>query len=119
MLVADDDEFQRKLVARILEAENYRVLFAASGLEVLSLLHKTRPDLVLMDIMMPDLDGVETTRRLKAVPQFAAIPVIMITGKSEKNVVAASLQAGAAGFLVKPFERNTLLAKVAQALRGN
>lgn len=118
VLVADDDEFQRKLMARILEAENYRVLFAGSGLEVLSLLRKTRPDLILMDVMMPDLDGVETTRRLKAVPQFAAIPVIMITGQSEKSVVAESLQAGAAGFLVKPFERDTLLAKVAQALRG-
>ena len=118
ILVADDDEFQRKIVARILEAENYRVLFAGSGLEVLSLLRKTRPDLILMDVMMPDLDGVETTRRLKAVPQFAAIPVFMITGKSEKSIVAESLKAGASGFLVKPFERDTLLAKVAQALRG-
>ena len=89
--MADDDEFQRKLMARILEAENYRVLFAGSGFEVLSLLRKTRPDLILMDVMMPALDGVETTRRLKAVPQFAAIPVIMITGQSEKSVVAESL----------------------------
>lgn len=54
---------------------------------------------------MPDLDGVETTRRLKAVPQFAAIPVFMITGQSEKSVVTESLQASASGFLVKPFER--------------
>ena len=119
VLIADDDEFQRKLVARILAAENYRVLFAGSGLEVLSLLRKTRPDLILMDVMMPDLDGIETTQRLKAVPQFAGTPVIMLTGNSEKTTVAASLKAGACGFLVKPFERDTLLAKVAQALRGN
>ncbi len=106
-------------MARILEAENYHVIFAANGFEVLSLLRKTRPDLILMDVMMPELDGVETTRRLKAAPQFAGTPVIMITGNSEKTIVAASLKAGASGFLVKPFERDTLLAKVAQALRGN
>ncbi|MDO8960406.1 MAG: response regulator [Rhodocyclaceae bacterium] len=117
VLVADDDEFQRKIVARILEAENYHVLFAGSGLETLSLLRKTRPDLILMDVMMPDLDGVETTRRIKAVPQFVRIPVIMVTGNSEKAVVAECLKAGASGFLVKPFERDTLITKVAQALR--
>ncbi|MBA3032274.1 MAG: response regulator [Gammaproteobacteria bacterium] len=118
VLVADDDEFQRKIVARILAAANYHVLLAASGFETLSLLRKTRPDLILMDVMMPDLNGIETTRRLKAVPQFVGIPVIMITGNSEKSVVAGCLKAGAVGFLVKPVERDTLLAKVAQALRG-
>lgn len=119
VLVADDDEFQRKIVTRVLEAENYRVLSAGSGLETLSLLRKTRPELILMDVNMPALDGIETTRRLKAVPRLAGIPVIMITGNSEKTIVTESLKAGASGFLVKPFERDTLLAKVAQALRGN
>ena len=118
VLMVDDDELQRKLVAKILEAENYRLLFAGSGFEALGLLRGTRPDLILMDVMMPDMDGVEATRRLKAAPQTAGIPVIMITGKSEKNVVTESLRAGAKGFLVKPFERDTLIAKVRQALNG-
>jgi CheY-like chemotaxis protein len=69
-----------------------------------------------MDVMMPNMDGVEATRRLKTVPQFAGIPVIMLTGKSEKNVVTESLKAGATGFLVKPFDRDTLITKVKQAL---
>jgi len=116
VLVVDDDEFQRKIVARILDAENYHLLFAGNGFEALGLLRRTRPDLILMDVMMPDMDGIEATRRLKAVPQFAGIPVIMLTGQSEKNVVAESLKAGASGFLVKPFERDTLIAKVRQAL---
>lgn len=118
VLVVDDDEFQSKIVAHILEAENYHLLFAVNGFEALGLLRRTRPDLILMDVMMLDMDGVEATRRLKAVPQFAGIPVIMLTGKSEKNVVTESLKAGATGFLVKPFDRDTLITKVKQALNG-
>ena len=118
VLVVDDDEFQSKIVAHILEAENYNLLFAVNGFEALGLLRRTRPDLILMDVMMPDMDGVEATRRLKAVPQFTGIPVIMLTGKSEKNVVTESLKAGATGFLVKPIDRDTLITKVKQALNG-
>ena len=65
---------------------------------------------------MPEMDGIEATRRLKAVPRFAAIPVIMTTGKSEGHVVVDSRKAGATGFLVKPFARDTLIAKLRQAL---
>lgn len=73
----------------------------------------TRPDLVLMDVLMPGMDGIETTRRLKAIPQLAAIAVIMITGKSQGTAVVTSMQAGASDFLVKPFDRDKLIAKVA------
>jgi PleD family two-component response regulator len=66
---------------------------------------------------MPSIDGIETTRRLKSVPHLAKIPVIMITGKSEGNVVVESLKAGAADFVVKPFERAALLGKVARLAR--
>ena len=118
VLMVDDDELQHKLVARILEGENYRLIFAANGVEALSILRKTRPDVVLMDFMMPEMDGIEATRRLKAAPQFAKLPVIMITGQSKGGVVIDSLKAGATGFLVKPFERDTLIAKLRQALNG-
>lgn len=118
VLVVDDDELQQKLVAKILAAENYRLIFAASGVEALAALRKTRPDVILMDFMMPGMDGIEVTRRLKTVPQFAKLPVIMITGKSEGSVVVDSLKAGASGFLVKPFVRDTLLAKLREALNG-
>lgn len=116
VLVVDDDEFQRKLVAKILEEENYHIVFAASGIEALNALRKTRPDLILMDIMMPDMDGMEVTRKLKAMPQLVDIPVIMVTGRSEKHTVTASLKSGATDFIAKPFVRETLIAKVASAL---
>lgn len=117
VVMVDDDEFQRKIVSKILEEENYRLVFAAGGVEALSVLRKTRPDLILMDIMMPDMDGLEVMRQMKTVPRLADIPIIMITGKSEKNIVTESLKAGATGFVVKPFARDTLLGKVAKVLR--
>lgn len=116
ILVVDDDEFQCKTVRELLAAERYQVLFANSGLAALNMLRKLRPDLILMDIRMPDLDGIETTRRLKAMPHFAQVPVIMISGKSEGTAVRDSILAGALDFVVKPFERDTLLAKLDHAL---
>ena len=117
ILVVDDDEFQRNIVSTLLAAESYRLVFAGGGVEALNIMRKTQPDLILMDIMMPDMDGIETTRRLKTMPQFAKVPVIMVTGKSEGAAVRDSIKAGAANFIVKPLDRDTLLAKVVHALR--
>ena len=117
VLVVDDDNFQWTIIAKILEPLKYRVLYAESGLAALELLRNVRPDLVLMDLMMPDVNGIDTTRRLKAIPALANLPVIMMTGKSEGDIVIQSLQAGAIDFVVKPVERETLVGKVAQILR--
>ena len=111
ILVVDDDEFSQKVVARILEREGYEVMFAGSGTEALNLLRKTRPSLVLMDYMLPDQDGVETTRRLKQ-SDSAGIPVIMLTGQSSRDTVIRSLAAGAVDFVAKPISPQALLAKV-------
>ena len=116
VLIVDDDDFQRKLMARLLEAENYALMFAATGAEALASVRKRRPNLILMDVAMPDMNGVEVTRRLKATEQLAGIPVVMITGHSQKGVVAECLQAGAADFVVKPFDREVLLKKVVKYL---
>jgi CheY-like chemotaxis protein len=116
ILVVDDDAFQCKVVSRLLVAANYHLVFASGGVEALNILRKMQPDLILMDIMMPDLDGVETTRRLKTMPQFAKVPVIMVTGNSEGATVRDSMKAGAINFVVKPFDRDTLLAKIIHAL---
>lgn len=117
VLVVDDDEFQHKIIGKILEGKNYHLVFASGGIEALKIMRKTRPDLILMDVMMPDMGGLEVVRYINSAPQLADIPIIMITGKSDKNIVIESLKVGAAGFVVKPFDRDTLLGKVAQALR--
>lgn len=116
VLVVDDDEFQQKIAGKILEDKNYRLVFSSGGIEALKILRKTRPDLILMDVMMPDMHGLEVVRYIKSAPQMAGIPIIMITGQSDKKIVIESLKAGAAGFVVKPFDRDTLLGKVKQAL---
>lgn len=69
-----------------------------------------------MDVALPDFNGVDITRRLKATPRLAAIPVVMITGHSERPVLEASLKAGAVDFLVKPFDRDILLQKLTRHL---
>jgi CheY-like chemotaxis protein len=79
----DDDELARKLLKTILIQANYEPLLTTSGDEALNLLHQQRPDLILMDMMMQDMDGMETTRLIKAADQFSAIPIIMVTGNSE------------------------------------
>jgi len=117
ILIVDDDEVQRKVVGKFLADENYHLEFAIGGIEALNTLRKLQPDLILMDIVMGELDGIETTRRLKTMPQFASVPVIMATGKSEGISVRDSMKAGATDFVVKPFDRDTLLAKVANALQ--
>lgn len=116
VLMVDDDEFQAHLVAQMVADAKMELIPAASGTEALAVLRKRRPDVVLMDIDLPDLNGVEVTRRIKSVEQFASIPIVMITGHSEKHMVVDSLKAGAADFVVKPFDKATVLAKLRKLL---
>jgi CheY-like chemotaxis protein len=119
VLAVDDDDFQRKLLHKQLAGAKVDLAWAASGAEALAMMWKQRPDLVLMDVELPDFNGVEVTRRLKSVEQFAEIPVIITTGHSQKAIVMESLTAGAADFLVKPFDRAHLLDKLRMFLPGS
>lgn len=118
VLVVDDDDFQHKIVSKMLGDEGYHLMFATGGVEALKMIRKTRPDLILMDFMMPDMNGMEVIRQIKTAPQLANIPIIMITGKGEKDVIMQSQKAGAIDFMVKPFARDTLLGKMDEVLRG-
>jgi len=118
LLVVDDDPFQRKLLAKYLSGEPYEVLFAADSSEAFALAMAEPPDLVLMDVMLPNVDGVEATRRLRAYPDLAKVPVVMLTGKSGRETVIESRRAGATDFLVKPIDRHTLIAKLREMLTG-
>ena len=116
LMVVDDDEFQHKILSRLLKDAGFRLVFASSGIEALNLLRKIQPDLVLMDFSMPDMDGLEVTRRIKGVAHLAHIPIIMITGNSEEHVVTDSLTAGAIDFMVKPLGVEALTEKIAKVL---
>lgn len=119
VMVVDDDEFARKLIAKALEEQKYELLFAQDGAAALGVLRRTRPNLILMDINLPDMDGVTLTRRLKATPHLADIPVLMLTGDARRETLASSMSAGAAGFIVKPFTRDSLVAKLGRFLRAD
>ena len=116
LLVVEDDEFTRKLIGRMLDPLHYKTSYAVDSAEAMSVLRDIRPDLVLMDIRLPGLDGLALTRRLKAASHLMAIPVIMMTGDARRETVIRSMAAGAEAFIVKPFDRDSLLAKLQSAL---
>lgn len=116
VLIVDDNAFERKLVGQLLEEALYDLVFAESGSEALAVLCDVRPDLILLDMDMPGINGLETLDRLKVNPDLSGIPVMMITGHSEKDVVVQCLRAGAVDFSVKPLDRETFLKKVAKVL---
>jgi two-component system, OmpR family, KDP operon response regulator KdpE len=114
VLVADDDPRLLKLIQRNLEIANYRVVTVSDGPSVLRQAEAEEPDLYVLDIMMPGLDGREVTRRLR---EFSIAPVLMLTAKDTEDDKVAGLEAGADDYLTKPFGVDELLARVRVALR--
>ncbi len=114
ILVVDDDAPMRAFVGRNLEARDYRVQEAANGMEALAVLHHDPVELVILDIMMPHLDGYETCRRLR---EFSDVPVIVLTAMGDERDVVAALDCGADDYLTKPFGVEELLARIRSVLR--
>ena len=116
ILIADDNEDNRDIVATQLAGHNYELLQAADGEEALAIAKDRLPDLILLDIMMPKLDGVEVCRRLKADSKLPFMPIILITAKSDTNDVIVGLEAGAVEYLTKPIDQLALAARVKSVL---
>jgi DNA-binding response OmpR family regulator len=107
VLAEDDPDIQ--LVARLaLKRAGFSVRVVGNGVEALSAVRSERPDVVLLDWMMPELDGLETCRRLKADSATAAIPIIFMTARSQESEIQRGLSLGAAGYVTKPFDALTL-----------
>ncbi len=117
ILVVDDVEENRDVLVRRLQRQGHDTAVAAGGSEALSLLAASSFDLVLLDIMMPDMDGYETLRRIKADPVLHVIPVIMITALDEIDSVVRCLEMGAVDYLPKPFNPVLLRARIGSSLR--
>ena len=109
-LIIDDDPMIVKLQSMILTKAGYEIDSAPNGQAGLDRAAATGPDVVLLDVMMPDLDGLEVTRRLKADPRTSGIPVILVSARTGSEDVAAGRQAGAADYLKKPFDPDDLIA---------
>ena len=119
ILVVDDDQDIASFVAFNLEIQGYEVMRAKDGQEALELLETRRPDLAVIDWMMPRMDGVQLTQRLRAEPLTSALPVIMLTAKSMTIDKVLGLTAGVDDYLVKPFDTAELIARVSSTLRRN
>jgi signal transduction histidine kinase len=116
ILVVDDDELNRDILARNLERLGHRVLAAANGKQALTMLETEQADLVLLDFMMPGMDGVEVLEAMRSRDETCHVPVIMLSASDELEQVAISIQAGAEDYLLKPFEPVLLRARINAAL---
>jgi len=119
ILVVDDDEDIARFVQVNLKLHGFEVAHARDGEEALEVIEKRRPDLAVVDLMMPRVDGVELTRRLRADPMTAALPIIMLTARGLTVDKVVGLTAGADDYLVKPFDTSELIARVVSTLRRN
>ena len=112
ILIVDDAAIDRQNLATILAAAGHHVLLAESGEQALVRARLDKPDAILMDVNMPELDGFATTRRLKADAATRDIPVVFVTGKNQKADVAWGRMLGAKGYVAKPYSSEQILAEL-------
>jgi len=112
ILIIDDNMDDQAHMAEILKEEGYQIIAAEMGPEGIDLCRKMHPDLIILDLVMPDMNGIEALRKFKS--EFPEIPVVMCSAAGLEQVVALALRVGAAGYIVKPYEKKTVL----QTLRG-
>ncbi|HUJ29363.1 MAG TPA: response regulator [Myxococcales bacterium] len=112
ILVIDDKELNLKLVRQLLERRGHRMVEARSAAETMERLQAERPDLILMDVQLPDVDGLTLTRELKKDPAFRDIPIIAVTSCAMPGDREQALAAGCDGYLTKPIDKNELLAVI-------
>ena len=117
ILLVEDNEVNRRLAGFLLRSQGYQVREATTAAAAFEMLETDRPDLIVMDIQLPGMDGLEATRTLKQQPTTADIPVIAVTSYAMKGDREKALAAGCAGYVTKPIDKNTFIQEVAAHLR--
>lgn len=118
ILVVDDEPDVVMIIKTALQAEGYDVASAMNGPDALEEAAEARPDLIILDVMMPGMTGFEVLKVLKSEARTATIPVIMLTGVSDRKKMQEALSSGIEYYVVKPFDFDDLLSKIKQALEG-
>ncbi len=118
ILVVDDDRSVRRLLEMTFGLEGYDVGSAVDGEAALVEAESTTPDLIVLDVMMPGIDGVEVCRRLRAIQSMRTVPVILLSAKAQREDIEAGLACGAQRYVTKPFDPAALVALVALLLQG-
>jgi signal transduction histidine kinase len=119
VLIVDDDPTAREALVAILEGEGYDLRQAKDGIQALKILKQLQPDLILLDVMMPGMDGFEVCRRIRATPLLAEVPIILLTALDDRDSLLRGLESGADDFLSKPPDRRELVARVRTITRLN
>ena len=120
ILIVDDDTEMLEVYSKLLGSEGHSVLTASTGGKCLQMATQERPDLILMDVMLPDINGIELCRRIKSDPELARIFIIHLTGhQTSSDHYAEGLEAGADGYLVKPVQFRQLMAQINALIRIN
>lgn len=116
VLVVEDDEELRQLLSFMFEYSGFEARTAVDGVDALDKLEEWRPDAIVLDVMMPRMDGLTVCRRLRAVPETAELPIVMLSGKAQSEGVAEGLAAGANKYLIKPTPLDVLVRNVRELL---
>jgi DNA-binding response OmpR family regulator len=116
VVIADDDAVSMYLLRHCLTTAGFNVVCAHDGREALSLMETAKPELIILDVMMPVMDGLEVLRRAKADPAVNTVPVIMVTSREQDADILEAVKLGATDYLVKPFMPTELLARVARII---
>lgn len=116
ILYIEDNAENRQLIRRVLMAEGYDMLDAANARQAMEIIQGTRPDLILMDINMPDIDGYTLTARIRATPGFERVPILAVTANVMRGDRERSLEAGCDGYIQKPIDIDTLTQQIARYL---
>jgi PleD family two-component response regulator len=118
VLIIDDSSVNNVLLENVLEDQNFDVLVAFSGKDAFILMDKQMPDIILLDIMMPEMDGFKILEAIKSSEKTKSIPVIMISAKSDVVDIDKSLELGAADYIVKPINIRTIIGKIEQNINN-
>jgi DNA-binding response OmpR family regulator len=116
-MAVDDDVDVLETLGRVLKHEAFDVTLASSGMQALTILEDARPDMLILDIIMPEMDGITVCRRLRRDSRFASLPILFLTAKGGTDDIVTGLDAGADDYVVKPFELAELRARIAALLR--
>lgn len=119
ILIVDDDPAGRQTLESILDEQGYQLEFAENGAQALQMIRQILPDVILLDVMMPGMDGFEVCRQVRSDPAIAEIPIIMLTALDDRRSFLNGLESGADDYLTKPYDRHELRARLLGITRLN